>query len=540
MLTVRQLTPLVLGPVLTLSACRSAEDHADDADLEVYEIVRDRREEITTAEEVFTIDPPVDTLRDRVLSGEATELPPLTLIDCLEIAAEGNRQYLAQREALYLTALDLTLERWNFAVQESGTAGAFLQRLGSQDFAGANGFLGFTKLFGTGLLIAGDIGLTFLRDISQGDGWDAVSNLSLSVTQPLVRGFGRHIVEEPLTQADRDVLYQARAYESFRRDLAVDVADRFFSTLERYDRVRNEEANVARRTALRERNEAFAEAGQVTNIDVDQTRQDELAAKDSLIEARRSLQEALDELKFFLGLPIDLAIDLDPTSRQLAGEWLELRVEIPEEVAVSLALERRFDYATTLDEVEDAERKAIVAADALRAGLDVSFNATALSLEGRPLDFRESGVVGSLAIDFDAPINRLPERNAYRASLVTLQAAERSAVEEADRLRTDVRDALRDLTAARESYDIQKNAVELGLRRVESSEISLEAGRAETRDVLESQNALVAAENDAAAAFTRFILAGIDLYRTMELLLVDEEGIELVTEPIEQAMRENP
>ncbi|MAB81274.1 MAG: hypothetical protein CMJ89_18155 [Planctomycetes bacterium] len=529
-------SPVLLLPVFgwILAACQSADELVADADREVYEIIRERRAELGVNGE-FLVAPPIDTLRLRILSGQESEVPPLTLIQALEIAAEGNRDYQSQREALYLEALDLTLERWDFSVQESGFLGASVLGVAGQAQQGTgSGVLGFDRLFGSGLKIISDIGFNLVRDLSRADGWDLTTNLTLGITQPILRGFGSHIVEEPLTQAERNMLYQARAYETFRRNLAVDVADRFFSILSLYDRLSNEEANYARRIALRERNEAFAQAGQQSEIEVNQARQDELSARDRLVEARRSLETSLDNFKFFLGLPIETPISLDPSSREQIGSLEQAGIEVGEEQGIRLALERRLDYQTTLDRVTDEERQSIVAEDALRAGLDVSLAGTATSEVNKPASYRGDDFVWGLGISFDAPFDRLPERNAYRASLISLQASQRTAEEATDRLHSEVRRAMRDLSAAREIYAIQENAAALASRRVESTELSLEAGRADTRDVLESQDALIAAQNEASSAFTVSILASIALFRTMECILVDENGLQIDLAPFQE------
>ena len=205
------------------TGCRTNAEYVEDADHEVYAIIQERRDALA-AGEPFSIEPAGETLRARILAGQEPE--PLDLVACLRVAAESSREYQARREALYLEALDLTLERWRFSVQESGTFGAFLNGRGgdSETDAGVVSNFGLAKLLGTGLSMIGNIGFDLVRDVSSGDGWDAVSNLSLNITQPLLRGFGRDIVMETLTQVERDVLYEARRYERFRRTFAFDVA----------------------------------------------------------------------------------------------------------------------------------------------------------------------------------------------------------------------------------------------------------------------------------------------------------------------------
>ena len=517
--------------VLPLAACHGAGYWREDADDEVYQILKEKRGELGI-DEAFTIEPPQATLRESLLASETPELS-LDLNRSLVVAAENSRDWQEQREALYRSALALTLERWNFSVQEQGTILAFIEGQGRNSQSG--GFLsnlGFLKLFGTGLLMVGNVGIDFVRDVGQGDGFDAITHLSLNVTQPLLRGFGKDIVMEPLTQAERDVVYAARAYERFLHTFAVDVAERFFRVLEQRDRLANQEQNHANLIRLRARNEAFAEAGRVSDIDVDQARQDELRAQDSVIAARRDLANALDDFKFFLGLPIETDLTLDEGGQRSLEAWEALEIDLDEESVVTIALQRRLDYHTVVDRIADAERAAHVAADALRAGLDITSGVAANTLsatsdEGQPASFSSENFNWSVGLELDLPLDRLPERNVYRQTLIDWEARKRDEQETADRIRSDLRDFLRSLETARQSYTIQTGAVVLAARRVESTELNLEAGRASTRDVLEAQEALVGAQNDASAALTDYILAGLFLYRDMELLQVAEEGIQI-------------
>ncbi len=523
-----------IAPFVALSlvaGCRAPAVHVRDADREVYEIVRERREELA-AGSPFTIARPDSTLRDRLLAGDVLD-EPLDLMASLEIAAENSRQYQAQRERLYLAALDLTLERWEFSVKETGTFGAFLNGTGDDaNTAGIFSLVGLRKLLGTGMSIIGDASIDLVRDVGHADAWDAVSNLSLNITQPFLRGFGRDIVTEPLTQAERNVLYEARAYERFRRTFAFDVSSRFFSILQREKVLENQIQNYDGLVVLRKRNEAFAEAGRLNEIQVDQARQNELSTENRVIETRQGLEAALDDFKFFLGLPIDTAIELDAGELLTLETWEELDVEFDEEDVLDVALSQRLDYLTDRDLVEDAERRVKVAADALRMGMDLELGASATSESNDLLDYRGSNVNWDATLTFDLPFDRLRERNTYRASLIALDVARRSAEESADAIRADLRDSIRRLSVAREGYAIQSGAVALAERRVESAQLNLEAGRADTRDVLEAQEDLVAAQNGTASAITEYILSGLGLYRDMELLRVSERGIEIDTEPL--------
>jgi outer membrane protein TolC len=84
---------------------------------------------------------------------------------------------------------------------------------------------------------------------------------------------------------------------------------------------------------------------------------------------------------------------------------------------------------------------------------------------------------------------------------------------------------MRLVRARQQSYEISSRSVELAERRVESAKLSQQAGRASTRDFLEAQEDLLEAQNDATRALIDYALSRLELYRDMEILVVDEDGV---------------
>jgi outer membrane protein TolC len=524
----RRLVPplLVTALVLAAAGCRTPAELRADADREVYAILEERRAELLENPEAFSIEPSEDTLRRRLLAGESSGLEPLDIVASLEIAAESSRDYQRRREALFLAALDLTFERWQFAVQTQGTLGAAWDKnFGSNEIVSGDGGFSFTRLLGSGALIIGDVGLSVFRDVTSGNGWDVISNAGLTITQPLLRGAGREIVMEPLTQAERDVVYEVRSYERFRRSFAVDVATRLYGILQQKDVVENEIANLENLRTLRERNEELESAGRLSDIDVDQARQDEVDSRNRLIVAEQRYLTLIDDFNLFLGLPVETSLSIAPEELERLYETLEVELELDEQQIVAIALAERLDYHTALESVEDAQRRVNVAEDALRAAIDVVAGVDARSEAGKPLSVDKDLTTATLGLDIDLPIDQLPERNDYRAALIALAAAERDAEELADVITADIRLALRDAETTRETYALQRGAVVLAERRVESARLRLDAGRATTRDILEAQESLLDAQNRATAALINHRLAQLALFRDMEALRVDERGI---------------
>ena len=526
-------SPVLLAALTAvLGGCRSADGWKAQADEEAYRLVQQRRSELAAGDESFTIEPNPGSLRQRLLRGEAGEMPPLTLVQCLEIAAENSREYQVRKESLYLAALDLTLERWQFKVHKTGLLAASVEGTGdTAETASADGALGLSKLLGTGALIVGDIGLNLSRSLTTGDSWNPIGDLGLAITQPLLRGAGSRIVMEDLTQAERDLLYEARSFERFRRTFAFDVADRFYSLLEQQDAVRNQEVNFQNLEALSQRNAALAEAGRLSDIEAGQARQNELRSRDNLLQVSSQFERQADLFRIFLGLPPSVPIHFDIQElERLAG--LDLApVEIEEGEATSYALRSRLDHLNVLDRTADSDRKVYVAEDALRAGLTLAAEWDAASEPGKPLKFDFDDSTWTVTALLDLPIDQLPERNAYRAALIAREVSRRNAELSADSISADLRQDLRETKSRFESWKIQQSAADLASRRIESIDLRLQAGRADTRDLLEAQEALLQAKNAVSSSLIDYNLSRLALFLDMELLRVDESGFH-VEEPV--------
>ncbi|MDP6386202.1 MAG: TolC family protein [Planctomycetota bacterium] len=518
--------------LLSLSAagCRAPEVHAADADREVYAMVLERRAELFGEPGAFTIDPPADSLRQQILRGEWDTSQPLGLVECLEIAAENSREVQSQRETLYRSALDLSLERWQYSTQLFGDASGSVSGTGDDGNVNANvdSSLGFSRLLGTGASIVTTLGSGMLRVVSTGNHWEELANLSMSITQPLMRGAGRAIALEPLTQAERNLVYAVRSYERFRRTYAVDVAGRVYGLLQAIDELENEERNYKDLVLLRQRNEALAAAGRLSDIQADQARQDELGSENRLISLRASLARQWDQFNLFLGLPVGVALALDPAEFEGLIESDPALDQIDEFVAREYALLHRLDHLTVSDQVVDSKRGLAIAEDALRAGLSLGLSGSAATVDkvdGGLNDIRYQDIDWAASLSLDLPLDRKSERNALRRSQISLAAAERGLAENQDSIHASVLDAFRAVRDSRQSIAIQRGAVILARRRVESAKLNLAAGRAETRDLLDAQASLVSAENNTTSSLIQFNLARFDLHLELETLRVDEGGI---------------
>jgi Outer membrane efflux protein len=152
----------------------------------------------------------------------------LKLEQAVELALINSREYQDARENLYLVALPVTLERFAFAAQLFAAEEAIRQWAG-KDTGSPNAWInnsnvGFAKLFSTGALLLFNFANQTVFNLSGGKVVTSQSAINLDLIQPFLQGGGRAVALEPLTQAERNLLYEIRSFARFRKTFYVAIA----------------------------------------------------------------------------------------------------------------------------------------------------------------------------------------------------------------------------------------------------------------------------------------------------------------------------
>lgn len=580
--------------------------HRQKADRVAQAIIANKQQEALGRTEPLTVERPSDTLRRRLIEtyGLATtgpaslgadaldkpkhwpeDHPPLldpdpialspwsadqplvlSLIQALQVGARNSRDYQTQKEAVFLAALNLDISAQQFRTTFTGVIDGLISTdLAGADVTGAEGGVrgGMQRRFTSGAAITSAIAFDLAQLLTQDRGSSLGVLGDATVTIPLMRGSGRHITREPLTQAERNVLYALWEFEQFKRAFVVRVASDYLRVLQRADEVKNAEQNYRGVIMSSRRARRLADGGTLPPIQVDQALQDELRARDRWIGALQSLATAQDNFNVMLGLPPDAHVALNPqelvalTQNERARAAMEAStspvgevppadapitleppsgedagpLELPERQVTEIALENRDDMKAVLGRVYDSQRNVVIAADALRA--EVTLLGSARIGERRSIgtagledaDFRADEGFYRALLTIDLPIERTVERNRYRAAWVTLEAALRRVQALEDQIKQDIRANLRDLLQARESIKTQARAVMVADRRVQGANLSLQAGRVAIRDVLEAQESLLSAQNAFTSAVVAYRVAELELQRDMGVLSVNHDGL---------------
>jgi len=544
-----QLSLTFLTAAMLCSAGCSREYYAEDADKQVYSLLADYRASEFGSAAPFSIDdgpsrnvhrtaesilgdlpaaePMPEWLAESSLKEAQSPLREIDLAAALRLARRNSREFQTRKETLYVAALSLTSQQhqfdWLFGL--SGSVGGAVRNEDRDRMLLTGANAGISKQLATGTLLALDLGLTGVKYLNHELGTTLESALSVSITQPLWRGADTIVVRNNLIQAQRNVVYALRTFVRYEKSFSVNVASSYYNVLLSLDRVKNQYENYKNLTAARERNELLAQAGRIQVLELEQARQSELQAHNSYLTSVQSFERSLDSFRVLIGLPVDAPVVLSRRDLDRLSEAGIKPIRTDPAVAGEIAIAQRLDLKNTRGAVEDADRAVFVAADALRGDINFVAGANVASTPntraGRFL-FHEGAY--DFGLDIDLPIDRLDERNAYRRSLIDYDAAVRGYMEAVDTIKQDIRESLRQLKRTEQTYQIAEESVRLALRRVDSTKVELDAGRATTRDLLEAQEALVTAQNGRTEALVSHLVTRLEFQRDTELLEVDEEG----------------
>jgi outer membrane protein TolC len=346
----------------------------------------------------------------------------------------------------------------------------------------------------------------------------------ITMSIPLMRGAGRDIVREPLTQAERSLVYSIWTFERYRQTFALSLAKAYFNVLKYYQNHLNSGDNVKRLEQNYSRAEMMFEAGRMDRIQTDQAKTDLLNARQTMITTLQSYQDALDNFKITLGLPPETPIELRSEELRALEERMESLATATENAlanypieseALNVAVKQRRDLAVVRGEKEDAVRQVMIKADALRADLSIEGGATYNGGRHRHDPSVDDSVFDSTdteaKIKFSMPWDRRRERNQYRQALISRDRAVRGYVESEDEVKNEVRAGYRNLVAMRALYGNKVEAYKTACMRVEANDLFMQSGRSSMRDILEAESALLSARNALCSAVIDWWTSDLEL-----------------------------
>jgi len=538
-LAVAPLALLVLG----LSAC-STGFYKKWADKETYGILRKKASKVPNSGQDFldiTPPPPVkmeelrqsmkkeEFLGDRAFVEENARI--INLAKALDLAVHRNRNYLTQKESVYLAALNLTLTRQQYSPIMAGSGSA--TKSSTVSLSGVNnlvrtstqtttGNLGVSALTRTGAQIATNLTANFVRFLTGGNN-NGLSQLGFSLTQPILSGAGYLSASEALTQNERSVLYAIRTFTQFRKSFAVSIAAQYFSTIQSRETARNAylaykafDFVVARETAMQ------AENAGSTKSAVYRLVQSRIVFHRNWNNAIQNYEAALDNLKINLGLPVTERIVLDYKDK---NDLKILDVPGTLEEAVTVGLNNRLDIWNLRDQVEDASRKVLIAKQQALPTVNALVNYSVLDNPNRKqFDLEPQNRNYSMGLNTDLNLNQKPERNLLRGAIITEQQARRALELAEETATSSIRADWRNLILARKQYDLAVAGMALSTSRLEVEEAFNAEGLGTAINLVDAQRDMNDTRNLMVSTSINHTLVRLQLCLDMGVLFIDKDG----------------
>ena len=304
---------------------------------------------------------------------------PLDRNEAIELARLHSPEYQAALENLYLTAMEVSRQRFRYDVQFFGgdslsyTTGSRGGRAGARS-RGTHTLtnsaeIGANRALATGGTWVVDLANTVTWTLTGQGSWSATSLINAGLTQPLLRGASRKVVLESLTQAERDFLVAVRQMVLFQqghytrivsgaspmntgapsgasRANVPSLSGGFYGLLAEQIRIQNQRQNIIGTEENLSRFIEMFDANQVSDVtQIEEMRQNLFSAQSRLLTQINRYQGNVETYIRSLGLPPDLADSVsisDPLLEQFQLTSPGLTV-LMEDVADLLVVIRKKD-----------------------------------------------------------------------------------------------------------------------------------------------------------------------------------------------------
>lgn len=341
------------------------------------------------------------------------------------------------------------------------------------------------------------------------------TTLSMLISQPLLRGFGKEYTLSNLRGAQFGYRSSVRSFFSAQNQLFVRTITALYEMLKAQKSVLLNSESHARVKKLYQAATLKAKLGLSDPLDIYRAENEMRQAEDALKGSNERLEAAEDAIRDILALSPDISIVLDlPIA--YCPEVLDL------DEAITTALENRVELAQALDQQDESIRLSYIAKDRLLPELNMVMN---YANRGNNEVFtstwdwkrREStwGVGFTTSTDF----NPAAERAAYEQSLIAWEASGRNVDQVSANLTFEVKRSIRQLERTRERIELQRKQIHTARGELRLAQIKFDRGMGNNFDIIQAEKSLRGAELTYWHALIDHLIGEYQLQGIMGILL---------------------
>ena len=229
------------------------------------------------------------------------------------------------------------------------------------------------------------------------------------------------------------------------------------------------------------------------------------------------------------------ALELSLATAKQRAMCIELQpINLEPELALEIARANRRDWMNARANLVDTWRLIEFNANDLKSRLDVVFEGDMRNVGDNPFDLRGSTGRLRARLEFDAPIERLAERNTYRQALIEYQQARRGYYTFTDQISRSLRGTLRAIEVNEINFEARRRAVLAAIdqvvtnRLIQDQPVAPGATRAvgvtAARDAVSALSDLLNAQNDFLSVWVSYEVLRRALDRDLGTMQLDSEG----------------
>lgn len=364
------------------------------------------------------------------------------------------------------------------------------------------------------------------------------AGLDLTLSQPLLRGFGREATEASIEIAKVNDGLSRNRFELEVTALIQATENAYWALVGAKAQLTVAEQALALARELHQNNQVRVEVGTLAPLELVQSEAGIAARQEEILRARAAVLDAEDALRSLLDLPPGELWQL-PIEPQSPVDWVTSTV--PLEEALALAGKQRLELQAQEEAIRVFEIERRLREQETKPQLNLTVNYGWNGVGGKALVRNPDGTIAgvspggledaweqiaradfpgwSIGFDFRYPLENRTGR--ARAALAALDVER--AQSELNRLKvqvaTEVRAALRGVETARQQIESARVSVALEEQNLEAEQKRFENGLSTSFQVLQVQERLTAARSRLVAAQTQYRRALVEYHRAVGDLL---------------------
>jgi outer membrane protein TolC len=438
----------------------------------------------------------------------------LTLSDAVAEALLHNDRLLNENDVVELADLAVHQARNVF---QPKLVPNILGSFGQTNVANQSYRLDLTQRFTTGTELRMGVGTTTAQipavpGSTDGDLRFYNADTTLTLSQPLLKGFGASVARRGLTSAEARQVDASRQRTLAEQQTTVDVASAYYRLVAQQALVAVAQTSVTRARGLLDAAEAKLQAGLVSQLDVLRAKNLVSETEAQALDAQGAVDDARDNLCYLIGRP--------------SGDPFEVVGAIPQHVdtlsaddAVAIALSRRLDLESAVSAAEEADHAVAFSRNQLLPQVDV--NAALTRRQTSPTFLKSFGAdhyQGAMFFTIAMPVDRTSEQVEYQNALVDRDRRRRDLDLLRRRISDDARHAIRNRDRVVRTLRAAEESVAIGQQEVEVAQLRSERGLSNNLDVVAAEANLLAMQGRRLSALADLAVVNFSLRATIGIL----------------------